>query len=323
MDISEFINKFDMLAFCSRFLAGGESLKKHRVVSRKRLLLASSGVTTLDFEAQALHKNSQRFCNAVRTLSSKSKIDTSTLCEFNDLILENKKISGKIRTIQNWFGPSIEKSVFVPPPASEIDALLHKLYIEFDSVKSLAETESIIKIYCSFIKIHPFLDGNGRCARALWLALQNNDNCVPPFIYRLVESNDQAHDYAVRNFSSVNESDYWSKMLQWNEEINQKSRNLLKKRIEEIFSKIPLFMMSSEFYKLMSKLINQPIFDEKKLIMENRFNEITFQDLNNLELLNLIKKKGVRSENKIISEFELLTKLHIDLEKIILGKDLN
>ena len=69
--------------------------------------------------------------------------------------------------------------VILPNPIKVPD-LMKEFFEEFDNIKGV---DDIIKIHLDFVSIHPFSDGNGRCARLLMnLLLMRNGFC--PIIIR-------------------------------------------------------------------------------------------------------------------------------------------
>ena len=69
--------------------------------------------------------------------------------------------------------------VILPNPMKVLD-LMKEFFGKFDSIKNV---EDIIKTHLDFVSIHPFSDGNGRCARLLMnLLLMQNGFC--PIIIR-------------------------------------------------------------------------------------------------------------------------------------------
>ena len=84
--------------------------------------------------------------------------------------LENPEWEGKYRKIQVYVGNRITgEIIFTPPPPEEVPELMGK-FIEWLNSKESLKLHPVIVAGIShyeFVRIHPFVDGNGRCARAL------------------------------------------------------------------------------------------------------------------------------------------------------------
>lgn len=77
--------------------------------------------------------------------------------------------AGQFRDQQNWIGGSSYNpcaAAFVPPPESEVPALMDDLcaFVNRDSLPAVAQAAIA---HAQFETIHPFVDGNGRTGRAL------------------------------------------------------------------------------------------------------------------------------------------------------------
>lgn len=85
-------------------------------------------------------------------------------------VLENPKNEGYYRKIQVCVGNKITGDVvFMPPPAENVPALMKELTGWLNSEESVELNPVLVAgiAHYEFVRIHPFVDGNGRTARAL------------------------------------------------------------------------------------------------------------------------------------------------------------
>jgi Fic family protein len=90
--------------------------------------------------------------------------------------LDNPGHEGKYRELQVYVGNRITgKVVFMPPPPEEVPELM-KEFIEWINSNESSDLDPVIVAGLShyeFVRIHPFVDGNGRTARALATLILN------------------------------------------------------------------------------------------------------------------------------------------------------
>lgn len=95
----------------------------------------------------------------------KQNINEAWVQEANGLILGTE---GKYRQKNLYVGTVVE-AVYYPPKHEEVPVLmtnyLEKINQCFDQAKEIAE--NIAREHIEFERIHPFLDGNGRCGRLI------------------------------------------------------------------------------------------------------------------------------------------------------------
>lgn len=79
--------------------------------------------------------------------------------------IKDRRIDGERVSIQNQF----DDVSYLPPEASDKRELLEKT---FEQAKKLPEKDAGLLLYYSVQAIHPFVDGNGRTGRLLYLLLE-------------------------------------------------------------------------------------------------------------------------------------------------------
>lgn len=84
--------------------------------------------------------------------------------------LENAEDEGALRTVKVVVGNPVTKEVtFKPPPTKEVPKLIEDFLIWFNSSK-LEDLDPVIAAgltHYELVRIHPFIDGNGRTARIM------------------------------------------------------------------------------------------------------------------------------------------------------------
>ncbi|MDP4007665.1 MAG: Fic family protein [Candidatus Peregrinibacteria bacterium] len=96
----------------------------------------------------------------------------------NDIDTEN---AGIYRNVQVYISGSED----ILPPAKEVPSLMRQLYSWYEESKNLNPCLLAAKFHYKFVKIHPFIDGNGRMARLL-MNLILVKNGFPPVIVPVV-----------------------------------------------------------------------------------------------------------------------------------------
>lgn len=97
---------------------------------------------------------------------------------------ENARITGRIRTDQNWIGGNDYNPCgadFVPPPPEEVDRLLADLCDAIND-RRLPPLLQAALVHAQFETIHPFEDGNGRTGRALIHVILRRRDVAPRYL---------------------------------------------------------------------------------------------------------------------------------------------
>lgn len=118
---------------------------------------------------------------------------------------------GELRQSQNWIGGTRPgNAVFVPPPPTQVPALLADLerFIH-DTRPTLPPLVRIGLVHVQFETIHPFLDGNGRIGRLLIAALMEQWGLLSePLVYVSAHLKQHQTEY-YRRLSAVRTDGDW------------------------------------------------------------------------------------------------------------------
>ena len=112
--------------------------------------------------------------------AKKHSISLQFLCHLHKIIKRdpegNQSEIGHFRKRQNWIGPegcAMEDAFFYPPDPKTLLKSMHNL----KEYLKLPERDPLVQLaifFAQFLTLHPFMDGNGRVARAL----------VPLYLYK-------------------------------------------------------------------------------------------------------------------------------------------
>lgn len=110
-----------------------------------------------------------------------ASLSLTTLCWLHRVITEDdglpEAIRGRLRSVNVWIGPvgsSLETATYIPPAPEELVTLTNS-WIEWwigqhKRLQSSSKEEviaALAEFHHQFLRIHPFLDANGRLARTL------------------------------------------------------------------------------------------------------------------------------------------------------------
>ena len=122
---------------------GGKSLREHfEVINHRDAILYLEGL-----------------------VQDKEELSERVVKEINYLILKNidNENVGKYRAINVLITGAEHK----PPSHIHLNELMMKLMLDYKSWSDLHPVEQAARLHSEFVKIHPFIDGNGRTSRLL------------------------------------------------------------------------------------------------------------------------------------------------------------
>jgi Fic family protein len=115
-----------------------------------------------------------------RVLTASSKaihhhgLSSTFLCDMHRIL--KKEQDGKFRTKQNWIGPKncIKKEAYFLPPSYKTVPKSMESLVAYGDAKEKDPLVQLAIYFAQLLIIHPFMDGNGRLARAM----------IPLFLYK-------------------------------------------------------------------------------------------------------------------------------------------
>jgi len=159
-----------------------EEIKKETIVKRVHYSTKIEGNClnlyqvrdVIETKKESHERNALEVRNYYNALMYLNELSEKNICE--DLILKvhnlviGKKISFKneFRNGQNIVEDSISKRiVYMPPEAKDINELINQMVLEINEKDGIPLPIKVGIFVYEFVTIHPFWDGNGRCARLL------------------------------------------------------------------------------------------------------------------------------------------------------------
>ncbi|MGH2409737.1 MAG: Fic family protein, partial [Chloroflexota bacterium] len=160
----------------ARLLLRSESVASSRIegleISQRRVAEALFDPDHGDSTARSVLNNILAMETSIRIADEARAISVADLQAIHRTLLNtpgDARLAGVIRTTQNWIGGSSNNprdAVFIPPPETEVLALLEDLCV-FINREDLAPIIQAAIAHAQFETIHPFGDGNGRVGRCL------------------------------------------------------------------------------------------------------------------------------------------------------------
>jgi len=232
------------------------------------------------------------------------KITEKTIKEINRITLENIQEGGEYRKIQNVISEKkggIERVVYTPPSPKEVPLLMQE-FVDWLNSLEVKEVSPILVsgiVHFKLVDIHPFLDGNGRTARALATLILYKGGYETKKLFSLEEYYDKDLEKYYYSIQFVRDNNY--DLTSWLEYFI-KGIALEFERIEKEIKKISVVekLPKKEQLELNSRQINALNYVEKHGKITNRdyrqLNDVSnftaFEDIVDMSDKKILKKKG-------------------------------
>ncbi|NVK87385.1 MAG: Fic family protein [Gammaproteobacteria bacterium] len=266
---------FNLSKFLSRYLAGDESLKSARHVTRKRLSLAeffhSLDIPVIDESGSILQQQVHAYQEAKAILSRDEKLTEQAICAAHQIIAPTAKRVGEYRQTQNFIGKSLKQAKFVPPKPEFVACLMSNL-VDFYNHSKLPPLHRALIFHLKFLAIHPFLDGNGRLARLLFevmLERTAGGQIVHPWLYRL-----HCHDFRFQTSTQTmgqyhlfcNDAlGFWPEAFTHSAQLMQKLLASYELFFHQFTGRLSLLSFADDEYSVALEMINEPLVNGAKL----------------------------------------------------------
>lgn len=103
------------------------------------------------------------FSYVQKCIAEGRKLDESTVKEIHSLLMENILVGGVYRSVEVRITGAGHK----PPPPGEMYYQVKDFYKKLYSQTELNPIEAAAWVHAEFVRIHPFVDGNGRTSRLI------------------------------------------------------------------------------------------------------------------------------------------------------------
>lgn len=144
------------------------AIEGNRLSLKETYLVLNKGMTIngKSFQEHLEATNHKDALNFIGKIIKKDKITEMDILELHAILLDKiyPMDAGFYRHEQVY----ISESEHVPPSWKEVPDLMKEVVKELNSKEEgILAVESAVKVHYNFVKIHPFIDGNGRMARLL------------------------------------------------------------------------------------------------------------------------------------------------------------
>ncbi|MEJ6498309.1 Fic family protein [Pseudoalteromonas lipolytica] len=299
------VGTFSLQRYLSRYLGGGCCLEESRRVTRQMLLLSECKFVDVSPYTLALNLQNNKYIKSVQHLQKSQSI--KSIQQVNNILTDNS--SGQIRVAESWVGPSKKKAIYLPPKPSKLASYLKKLESYLNDSMDSSEVKAI-NAACTFLQIHPFVDGNGRVARALYESIlhKEGESNISFFLYRFAIPQHRYIDFlqsvSIGDFNYHNNEFYFDGMS-WIHGFKKEFDDVLRKYKSKVESKIFLCHLNEKDFRFLSFIWGNPIFDEFMLSL-NGFESSSVKKFFNagvVDFMTLDNKKSPIYISKDVFDF--------------------
>lgn len=272
-------------------------------------------------EDTEIHKDVDEILNYINAMNYGLKrlesfpLSTRLIREIHEHLLKGVrgeyKMPGEFRISQNWIGgPTLETATFVPPPHTELPALLGNLEKFLHDKSPMPILIKIGLAHAQFENIHPFLDGNGRIGRLLiTFYLCQQGVLREPLLYlsEFFKSNRQEYYDKLHAVHEKDDIESWLKffltgIMQTAEGAVITARKILQLRAEDVEKIATLNRSTERGMKLLNALYKTPmvrVADVGRIIQIENPNALAL--VAKFVRLGILKEQTGRKRDRIFS----------------------
>lgn len=181
-----------VLSCLNHYFCSSKSLTKYRNISPIDVLILKKFPESSDNkEVFDLSSSINRFESALFLLNKNDKITLELLIQVNAIVLD--KANSKLRRVSLQLGNDGESTQYVCPSYKDVHKLLNQLVSCINREKH--SLNNVLYYFFRLVAIHPFEDGNGRTARALFSSLVSKQlyNFYCPFLHHTQANRHKFH----------------------------------------------------------------------------------------------------------------------------------
>ena len=107
--------------------------------------------------------HNKAFSYVIKKVSENEPLDEKTIKDIHALLMENIIVGGVYRNVEVY----ISGAQHTPPAPNEMYGQIKNFYMDLVQKKDIEPIELAAWTHAEFVKIHPFVDGNGRTSRLI------------------------------------------------------------------------------------------------------------------------------------------------------------